>query len=143
VGIGVLLHITGISDKVLNSRSGQISELTVGITNMKSYVATNREIGALFVVEAKLLNMTDKPQKIKGIKGTLYNRGGKRLSVREVSPGRVVTSEQLRNMSRKDLLKNFQDTSGGTIPPKGTVPVMLLFTNAPEATAEFSLDVLR
>jgi predicted Zn finger-like uncharacterized protein len=143
VAIGLALHFTGISKKVLNSRSGPGGELSVAVTAMKGYVAENKEIGALFVVEAKLLNMTDKPQKVKAIRGTLYNRSGKKLSVREVSPGRVVSGEQLRNMGRKDLLKNFKDVSGGTIPPKGTVPVMLLFTNAPEATAEFSLDVLR
>ncbi len=143
IGLGVLLHITGIADRVLNPSGTAGNELTMAITKMKSYVATNKEIGPVFVVEAKLLNMTDSPQKVEAVRGTLYNKSGKRLSARTVSPGRVVSKEQIRDMSRIELVKNFKDTAGGTIPPKGSVPVMLLFMNAPEATVEFSLDVLQ
>ena len=143
IGLGVLLHITGIADRVLHPSGTSGNELTMAITKMKSYVAKNKEIGPVFVVEAKLLNMTDKPQKVEGVRGTLFNKSGKKLSVRVVSPGRVVSREQIRDMSRKDLMKNFTEAAGGTIPPKGTVPVMLLFLNAPEATTKYSLDVLQ
>lgn len=146
VGGGWALHYTGVIDAITGfivpGEKTAASGKAVEIESIKAYISENRNFGKVFVIEATIRNVTDEPKKIKGIRGAIYDRGGTRLRDRTVSPGRVATPEDLKNLTRDELMKNFRDSSGGVIPPRGTVPVMVPFTEIPPETSEYGIDVI-
>lgn len=140
---GGLVYFTGAIDKLAQALTpGEAKLKTVGIETIEGYYAENSNIGRVFVIQARVRNLTEEPQEIKAATGVIYDRSGKKLGSRSVSPGRVVSLEEVSSLSREDLLKPFKDPSGGVIPPRGTVPVMVLFTEA-EGVAEYGIDIIR
>jgi hypothetical protein len=141
---GGFIYFSGIIDTLTGRLSQEApSAKTVAIQNIDGYVAENRALGRVFIIEAKIRNIMSEPQEITGVRGALYGSYGKKLAEKTVSPGRVLSNDDIRNLSEKDLLKSFKDASGGTLPPRGTVPIMVLFENIPKGTAEFGIEVLR
>jgi predicted Zn finger-like uncharacterized protein len=142
---GGVIYFSGIIDALTGSIISREapSAKTVAIQNIDGYVAENRALGRVFVIEAKIRNIMSEPQEITGVRGVLYGSNGKKLAEKTVSPGRVLSNDDIRNLSEKDLIKSFKDASGGTLPPRGTVPIMVLFENIPKGTAEFGIEVLR
>lgn len=114
----------------------------IDIETINGYMAENKNIGRIFVIEALIRNITDSAQGIKEVRGVIYNSSGTRVIDRIVSPGRVVSAEELKNLPKEGLIKALSDTSGSIIPPKATVPVMVLFTEIPDNMAEYGLDVI-
>jgi len=113
------------------------------IESTKGYYVVNKVGGKIFVIETMLRNITDGPVKISGIRGLVMDSSGNELARKIVSPGRVVTDEDIRNLPVETLLKSFRDTSAGTMPKKSTIPTMILFTDLQKAVAEYGIDVLR
>ncbi|MEK7773504.1 MAG: DUF3426 domain-containing protein, partial [Deltaproteobacteria bacterium] len=107
------------------------------------YFVENKNSGKVFVIEAKIKNVSDSAQDIKAVKGVLYDARGEKLAERFVAPGRVVSADDLKNLPPGELIKQFKDPPGGAIPPKGTIPVMVLFTEAPAGMVEYGVDVIR
>ncbi|MBI5810498.1 MAG: DUF3426 domain-containing protein [Deltaproteobacteria bacterium] len=143
---GAFIYFSGISDRVARTIVGQSKPpavKTIDIETISGYFAENRNFGRLFVIEAKLKNLSGSPQSIKAVKGVIYNAKGAVIIDRRVSPGRVVTADEIKNLPKEDLLKPFRDPSGGTLPPKATVPVMVLFTDLPAGISEYGLDIIR
>ncbi|WKZ32910.1 MAG: DUF3426 domain-containing protein [Thermodesulfobacteriota bacterium] len=140
---GGLVYFTGAIDKLAQALTpGEAKAKTVGIETIEGYYAENGNVGRIFVIQARVRNLTEEPQEIKAATGAIYDRSGKKLGSRSVSPGRVVSLEEVGSLSREDLLKAFKDPSGGVIPPRGTVPVMVVFTEA-EGVAEYGIDIVR
>src|SRR3972149_693830 len=141
---GGFVWYTGVIDKLARTlMPPATSQLkTVEIEAIKGFSEENRNIGKLFVIEARVKNITGEPQPIKAATGIIYNEDGDKIGSRSVSPGRIVSIDDVRNMPLEDLQKAFKDPSGGIIPPKGTVPVMVIFTEA-EGVAEYGLDIVR
>ncbi|MBZ0221094.1 MAG: zinc-ribbon domain-containing protein [Candidatus Methylomirabilis sp.] len=140
---GGLVYFTGAIDKLAEALTpGEAKVKTVGIETIEGYYAENSNVGRIFVIQARVRNLTEEPQEIKAATGAIYDRSGKKLGSRSVSPGRVVSLEEVGSLSREDLLKSFKDPSGGIIPPRGTVPVMVVFTEA-EGVAEYGIDIVR
>lgn len=140
---GGLVYMTGAIDKLAKALTpGEAKSETVGIESLEGYYAENSNVGRVFVIQARIRNLTEEPQEIKAANGAVYDRSGRKLGSRSVSPGRVVSLEEVGSLSREDLLKAFKDPSGGVIPPRGTVPVMVVFTEA-EGVAEYGIDIVR
>ncbi|MBI1912369.1 MAG: zinc-ribbon domain-containing protein [Deltaproteobacteria bacterium] len=143
---GGLIYYTGIIDtlaKKLMPPSDSEMQKVVEIETVNGFFVENKIFGKVFVVEAKIKNITDAPQSVKAVTGVIYDKSGEKLATRSVSPGRIVTADDLRNLPREDLLKPFNDPSGGMIPPKGTVPIMVPFTEIPEGMSEYGIDIVR
>lgn len=144
---GAFIYFSGIIDSLAKrltpSAQTSTSVRNVEIESINGYYVENKLIGNFFVIEARLKNTSDEPQPIKRVTGTVYDEKGEKLSSRSVAPGRVVAPEDLKSLPKEDLLKQFKDPSGGTVPPKGTVPVMMLFTELPAGVAEYGVDVAR
>lgn len=142
--IGALVYFTGALS-LLKGAPGKTAPVkkTLEIDTIHGFYAENKNFGKLFVIEARLKNMSDEPAVIKGIKGVIYNSSGDRIAERMVSPGRTVSNDDIKNLPKEDLLKPFRDASGGAIPPKGTVPVTVLFTEIPPGMAEYGIDIIR
>lgn len=141
---GGFVYYTGAIDKLARTlMPPAASQLkTVEIETIKGFYEENRNFGKLFVIEARVKNITGEPQEIKAATGIIYNEDGDKIGSRSVSPGRIVSIEDVRNLPLEELQKAFKDPSGGIIPPKGTVPVMVIFTEAGNV-AEYGLDIVR
>ncbi len=141
---GGFVYYTGVIDKLARTlMPPATSQLkTVEIETIKGFYEENKNFGKLFVIEARVKNITGEPQPIKAATGIIYNDDGDKIGSRSVSPGRIVTMDDVRNMPLEDLQRAFKDPSGGIIPPKGTVPVMVIFTEA-DGVAEYGLDIVR
>lgn len=146
IGAGAAVYFSGVMDMIAGKASVPVETVqrkNIEIEEMKGYFAENKDLGKIFVVEAKVKNTSDDIQRIKAATAILYNSKGEKISERSVSPGRVVTQDELKNLSKDDLLKPFADGSGGIVPPRGTVPVMVLFTEMPEGMAEYGIDIVK
>lgn len=142
---GGAVYFTGVIDMLARSLmpTAQNAEKTVEIETVNGFFTENKNFGRFFVIEAKIRNLTDKPQEIKAATGILYDGRGERLASRSVSPGRVLTPDDLKNLSSEEIQRAFKDPTGGSVPPKGVVPVMVPFTEVPEGLAECGVDVVR
>jgi predicted Zn finger-like uncharacterized protein len=129
--------------KLLSSSSAAQHADPVRIDTVRGYFVDNRNIGRVFVIEAWIKNLSDSPQDIKEVRGVLYNNSGQRIKEQPVSPGRVISLDDIKNLSREDILKQYRDVSGGTVPPKGAVPVTIVFIDVPKGMAEYGVDIVR
>ena len=141
----VIVYSSGIIDSITKSilPGSEPPAKVVEIETINGYFAENVLFGKVFVIEAKIRNISEAPQEIKSVTGILYDSRGEKVASKSVSPGRVVSQDDLKNLSKEDLLKQFKDATGGTIPSKAEVPVMVLFTEAPAETVEYGLDIIR
>lgn len=141
---GAGLYASGIIDSMARLITpGTAVVQPVSIEKLTGHVVENASAGPLFAIEAVVKNTTAEPQKIKTVRGMLYDKSGTRLLGRAVSPGRILSAADLRSLSKAEIDRHFKDSSGGTIPPKGIVPVMVVFTDLPSGVGEFGLDVVR
>lgn len=142
---GLVIYYSGIIDTFARRLTGPRTTVqkTVEIEYINGKFPENKSFGRFFVIEARIKNVTESPQEIKAVTGVIYNDKGEKIATRSVSPGRMVSADDLKNLSREDILKSFKDPSGGSIPPKGTVPVMVPFIDLPPGLAEYGIDIIR
>lgn len=142
LGAGAI-YFSGIIDRVARTLTSTEQGEVVEIETIRGYMAENKNFGKFFVIEAKIKNTSDEAQPIEKITGVIYDDRGKSVATRSVSPGRMVAEDDLKNLTKSDLLDRFSDSSGGVIPPQGTVPVMVPFTEMPAGMAEYGLKIIR
>jgi predicted Zn finger-like uncharacterized protein len=138
-----LLYLSGVVDRIAREAPPPMVAGTLEIEKLEGLFADNEKIGRVFALEGRIKNTSEEPQEIQAIKGVLYNIEGVQVSSRLVSPGRIVSKEELKTLPREDLLKHFKDLSAGFVPPKGTIPVMVVFTELPPDIAEAEIEVIR
>ena len=140
---GGLIYFTGVIDKLTHILTAPAEIKVVEIESIKGSYEENKNFGKLFVIDARIKNITDAPQEIKAATGVIYNDGGDKIAERSVSPGRILSIDDVRNLQREELERAFRDPSGGIIPARGSVPVMVLFIEVPKGLSEFGLDIVR
>ncbi|MBI5888324.1 MAG: zinc-ribbon domain-containing protein [Deltaproteobacteria bacterium] len=128
---------------VLSPAQTQVAQKTMDIAKMTGSFVDNKNAGRLLVIQAQIINVTASPQTVRGVRGIVYGSKNEQLSTIVVSAGRTLTAEDLKNMSREDILKAFKDLSSSVIPPRGSAPVMIVFTTVPQGMAEFGIDIIR
>ena len=94
----------------------------------------------MFVIEGKVVSDINVPKEITGIHGIVFDKSGKQIKDAWVAPGRIISQDELKNISMADLEKRFKDRKG-TIPPKGTVPFTIVFEGITGELAEFSVEI--
>ena len=142
LGSGII-YFTGIIDKLTSVLMPPSAQKVVEIESIKGFYEENKNFGKLFVIDARVKNITDEPQEVKAATGVVYNDSGDKIAEKSVSPGRIVSIDDIRNLQKEELERAFRDPSGGIIPPKGSVPVMVLFIEVPEGLSEFGVDIVR
>lgn len=140
---GGLIYFTGVIDKLTHILMPPAEVKVVEIESIKGFYEENKNFGKLFVIDARIKNITDTPQEIKAASGVIYNDSGDKIAEKSVSPGRILAIDDVRNLQKEELERAFRDPSGGIIPAKGSVPVMVLFIEVPEGLSEFGLDIVR
>ncbi|MEK6531504.1 MAG: zinc-ribbon domain-containing protein [Deltaproteobacteria bacterium] len=119
------------------------AEDLLSIESLNGYFAENRDAGRVFVIEAKVKNLSSEPTGIKGARGVIYNSKGQVEVSRITSPGRVVSVDDIKNSTAEDLLRQFRDPTPIVVPGKATMPVMSIFTVMPPDAVEFGIDIMR
>lgn len=140
---GGLIYFTGIIDKLTSVLMPPSAQKVVEIESIKGFYEDNKNFGRLFVIDARVKNITNEPQEVKAATGVVYDDRGNKIAEKSVSPGRIVSVDDIKNLSREELERAFRDPSGGVIPPKGSVPVMVLFIEVPEGLSEYGVDIVR
>jgi predicted Zn finger-like uncharacterized protein len=140
---GGLIYFTGVIDKLTHLLMPAAEIKVVEIETIKGFYEENKNFGKLFVIDARVKNITDSPQEIKAATGVIYDDSGDKIAEKSVSPGRIVSIDDVRNLQKEELERAFRDPSGAVIPPKGSVPVMVLFIEVPVGLSEFGVDIVR
>lgn len=140
---GGIIYFTGVIDKLTQILMPPSAAKVVEIESIKGFYEENKNFGKLFVIDARVKNITDEPQAVKAATGVVYDDSGDKIAEKSVSPGRIVSIDDIRNLQKEELERAFRDPSGGIIPPKGSVPVMVLFIEVPEGLSEFGVDIVR
>jgi hypothetical protein len=149
LGGGAYAYTQGLLDTVLEPVLGSIlkpsvpDEEAIEIIGLKGVFVENENFGSVFALEGKLKNHTEDDQRIQVVKGTIYDKNGNALKYKKVSPGRIVSREQLKTLSKADIDRHFKNVSGGNIPPLGTLSVMMVFMDVPPNMAEAGIEVVR
>jgi len=138
---GGIIYLKSRPDSAL--MAGPEGTKTLSIESTKGYYVLNKGGTRIFVIETMLKNISDGPVRISGIRGLVMDSSGQEMAHKMVSPGRIVTNDDLRNLPLETLLRSFDDTSEGTIPRGAVIPTMVLFTGLPGTVAEYGVDVLR
>ncbi len=118
----------------------------VDVESVSGYFVENKNIGKIFVIEAVIRNTTESPQNVGGVVGAVFDSKGAKLASSPGSPGRFVSKDDLKNLSKDELAKavrNGGETGGGAIPARASVPVMIVFTETPAGVAEYGVEVGR
>ncbi|MDP2682517.1 MAG: DUF3426 domain-containing protein [Deltaproteobacteria bacterium] len=141
----ILLLAAGGAVIYLNIGAGFLSkpaapQKTMDIIGLQGYYINNTSLGRLFVIEGKLVSNLNAPKEVTGMHGMIFDKMGKTIKDVWVAPGRIVARDELKAISAADLGKRFKDRNG-TIPPKGTVPFMIVFQGVSGELAEFSVEV--
>lgn len=137
--IGAALYFTG----VFTPAQRQAAQKTIDITGVTVSFVDNKNAGRLLVLKAQIINVTNLPQTVRGVKGTVYGSKNEQLSAIVVSAGRTLGAEDLKNMPKEDILKSFKDLSSSVIPAKGSAPVMIVFTAVPQGMADAGIEIVR
>ncbi|MBI5560085.1 MAG: zinc-ribbon domain-containing protein [Deltaproteobacteria bacterium] len=143
-GAAATLYISGALEsmtRIFITPPAGLSEIK--IESLNGVFADNEKAGRVFAVQGKIKNVSEEPRTIKVVRGIIYNRAGNPIATMETSPGRLVSDEELKTLPKEELLKRFKDISSGSVPARGTIPVMVVFTEAPEDIAEAALEVVQ
>jgi len=146
VVIGAGFYFTGGADKLsalLASKESVVQPKPLDIVKLKAYPLDNPSTGGLFVIEGRIVSVSDHPVPVKGIKGVLFNKNGVQVAAKVVSPGRVVSKKRLASISKEDLEKRFRGKTNAQIPSKGSVPFMVVFQESIAGLDEYTVEVLR
>ncbi|MFQ5441556.1 MAG: zinc-ribbon domain-containing protein [Thermodesulfobacteriota bacterium] len=145
LAIGALVAWGLVSGKFpgfVSTRAAQ--EKIMEVDALKGFFVINKNMGKVFVIEAQVKNITDKAQETGGVRGVIYHG---RFSGAEysptVSPGRIFSTEEIKDLSKRDLKRLFNGASRAVIPPRGRVPVMIIFTDLSRAVSEYGIDVMK
>ncbi|MEK7313129.1 MAG: DUF3426 domain-containing protein, partial [Deltaproteobacteria bacterium] len=143
LGGGFALYSSGLLSPVIRMFSKPSVVQTLEIEGVKTSFITNEQFGQVFVIEGVVVNLSDGPQGIKFVKGTIYDNKKQPVAEKTVSAGRKMSVEELTKLSKGEIERYFSDTSPGAVPPKGTIPVMVVFTELPSGMAEIGVDIVR
>ena len=65
------------------------------------------------------------------------------MAVKIVSPGRIISKNELRTLAGTEIERRFKDRSSTTIPARGVAPFMVVFSKVSNNLGEYSLEVIR
>ncbi len=120
------------------------SELApIQVERIRGVFIKNKEMGRIFAIEGRIRNFSEEPQGIRMIRGVLKDGQGRIIAAKKVTPGKIISKEALKTISKNNLRKQLNGVPGGSIPPKGSIPVMIVFTKLPKGFAGAGVEVYR
>jgi hypothetical protein len=150
-GGGLWWYMTGKAGKIPAAPSSaiplaqKVERLTM--RNVRQYYVTNEKIGALSVIEGKVVNGFPTPKELIEVEAALYGQDKNPLVSKRQFAGASLSLFQLQVLGEKELeafINNKLEVlaNNTNIPPGGEVPFMVLFYNPPPTVAEFGVRIV-
>jgi len=115
--------------------------------NVRQYYVTNEKIGAISVIEGKVVNGFPTPKELIEVEAALYGQDRNPMVSKRQFAGASLSLFQLQVLGEKDLeafINNKLEVlaNNTNIPSGGEVPFMVLFYNPPSTVAEFGVKIV-
>lgn len=136
--LGGAVYFSGILDTISGPPTQTAAKNNIIIENMKGYFFDGKNIGRVFVVEARLKNISAASASVKGVKATIYDAKGAPLAT---APCRIISAQDVANLTKDDLAKPTKAAALATITAKGSIPVVAIFAEPPAGMAEYGIDM--
>jgi hypothetical protein len=119
----------------------------LSMRNVRQYYVTNEKIGAISVIEGKVINGFPTPKELIEVEAALYGQDKSPLVSKKQFAGTSLSLFQLQVLGEKELeafINNKLDvlTNNTNIPPGGEVPFMVLFYTPPPTVMEFGVKIV-
>jgi len=150
-GGGAWWYLKGKAGKISAAPSGtiplaqKVEKLTM--RNVRQYYVSNEKIGAISVIEGKVINGFPAPKELIEVEAALYGQDKNPLVSKKQFAGTSLSLFQLQVLGEKELegfINNKLEvlTNNTNIPPGGEVPFMVLFYNPPPTVTEFGVRIV-
>jgi predicted Zn finger-like uncharacterized protein len=140
---GAFAYLSGTLDTFFKKAPLPRVPGTLMIEKLEGIFEDNKHFGRVFALEGRIKNTSDESQQIQAVKGIIYNKQGDQVASRTVAPGRIISKEELKTLTKAEILKHFKDLSAGFVPQKGTIPIMVVFTELPSDMDQAKIEVIR
>lgn len=99
-----------------------------------------------FVIEGKAVNQYARARSFIRVKAALYGAKGEKIQEREVYAGNLLTEKELRTLPPVEVEQKLRNRAGEAlanlnVPPRGSVPFMVVFFDIPPTVTEYSVQV--
>ncbi|HTP65578.1 MAG TPA: DUF3426 domain-containing protein [Geobacteraceae bacterium] len=123
------------------------SEGGIAIKNPQGAFMVNKEAGEIFVVTGEAVNNFKKPRASIQVKGSVLGAKGEILAQKTAYCGNVLSKEQLATMPVAKIEESMGSPFGDSlinlgVQPGKSIPFVIVFTNVPKTSAEFSVEVV-
>ncbi len=120
---------------------------SIELKELNGYFLHNKNAGDIFVIEGKALNNYSTTKSFIRVKGVIIGEGGNIIHRKEVYCGNIFSRKELEELSPKDIetrlnIQFGESLSNLNIPPKKSIPFMIVFFNVPKNISEFNVDVI-
>ena len=119
----------------------------LSMRNVRQYYVMNEKIGAISVIEGRVVNGFPTPKELIEVEAALYGQDKSPLVAKKQFAGTSLSLFQLQVLGEKELeafINNKLEvlTNNTNIPPGGEVPFMVLFYNPPPTVTEFGVKIV-
>jgi len=137
-------------EKFLDMKKGkkgvEVIKDGINFSEVKERIVKNWIIGDLLIVEGAAVNNNNfQVTKIK-VRSKVLDSAGKVLAQKESYCNNILTDEELRNLTEKEIYKELANPTGRNlanenIPSQGKAPFMIVFTNPSKDAGEFIVEL--
>jgi len=148
---GILNRVLPQVEKFLGTKSRDIpneclSGLGVDLINVKERFMKNWVAGDSIVVEGFAVNNNKCVVSDIKVRGKILDSSGNVLSEEESNCGNILTDDELKNLTEKEIVKELsnpygRDFSNAEIKPGADIPFMLVFTMHAGKASEFLVEL--
>lgn len=148
-GGGFYAYTTGIVDTLMVNISGGgegadgSTAQNIKINNLEVKFYNNKHLGFIMAIKCNITNLTDSNQAVSAIKGITYGESNNILRTQLVSSGRILSDLQLTDFTEIEIKKTFRDTESNPLAPRGTVPVMVVFTDITADIVKAEIEIIQ
>ena len=126
---------------------GQPEAIKMALKDVRGYFRANQKEGRMFIIQGLVENMHQDVRTMTLVRGRLHDKNRKVLRQEMVYAGPVFTPEELRNLPLKEIKGRLSKPEGPdgdkyVVPPKGTIPFMIVFASLPNDVSEFTAEVI-
>lgn len=126
---------------------GQPEVIKMALKDVRGYFRANKREGRMFIIQGLVENMHKNVRTMTLVRGRLHDKNRKVLRQEIVYAGPVFTPEELKNLPLKEIKDRLSKPEGldgnkYVVPPKGTIPFMIVFASLPNDVSEFTAEVM-
>lgn len=129
-------------------KSGDIEVIkeAIAFVDVKERIVKNWIIGDILIIEGTAVNNNTFTVKKIQVRGKILDRAGKVLTEQTSYCNNILTDEELRNFTEKEINRELANPAGRnlaneTIPHQGKAPFMIAFTTPSKEAGEFVVEL--